>query len=225
MANLRRFVIACATVIEEMLPLLPPDVGYRVLDFGLHTDPVRLRTALQKAIDEVQDLADVIVLGYGLCSQGVVGLRAKCTIVVPKVDDCISIFLGSKSAYRAQSRQEPGTYYLTKGWIQAGDSPFDEYEQMTEKYGKARADRLIALILSNYHRLALINTGQYELDRYREYARSKADCFGLRFEEIEGSDDLVRKMIDGPWDDEFVVVEPGETIRFDHFFQSTTDHT
>jgi hypothetical protein len=223
MADPRRFVIACATVIEEMLPLLPPDVNYRVLDFGLHTDPVRLRAALQKVIDEVQDRADVLVLGYGLCSQGVVGLKAKCTLVVPKVDDCISIFLGSKSAYRAQSRQEPGTYYLTKGWIEAGDSPFEEYKQMAEKYGKARADRIIALLLSNYRRLALINTGQYELERYRDYARTKADSFGLRFEEIKGSDDLVRKMIEGPWDGEFVVVAPGETVRFDHFFQSAAD--
>jgi hypothetical protein len=32
-------VLACATVIEEMLPLLPPDVSYEVLDFGLHVNP------------------------------------------------------------------------------------------------------------------------------------------------------------------------------------------
>ena len=62
-------VIACATVIEEMLPLLPPDVGHRVLDFGLHTDPAKLRQALQQAIDEVDPAVDTIILGYGLCSQ------------------------------------------------------------------------------------------------------------------------------------------------------------
>ena len=62
--------------------------------------------------------------GYGLCSQGVIGVRANdCTLVVPRVDDCIAIFLGSASAYKKQSRTEPGTYYLTKGWIEVGESP------------------------------------------------------------------------------------------------------
>ncbi len=219
MDSRRRFVIACATVIEEMLPLLPPDVGHHILDFGLHTDPVRLRGEIQKAIDELSGQADVIILGYGLCSQGVVGLEARdATLVVPRVDDCISIFLGSRSAYRRQSRLEPGTYYLTKGWIEVGDSPFAEFDRMVVKYGRTKADRMITLMLAHYKRLALINTGQYELERYRAYAREEADRFGLRYEEIEGSDDLVKRMIDGPWDDQFVVVPPGEVIRFEHFF-------
>jgi len=123
----RTKVIACATVIEEMLPLLPPDVDYCVLDFGLHVNPEALKCALQNAVDASVASAETILLGYGLCSQAVVGLRANgCTLVVPKVDDCIAIFLGSAEIYRAQARTEPGTYYLTKGWIEGGDSPFGE---------------------------------------------------------------------------------------------------
>jgi hypothetical protein len=216
----RLFVIACATVIEEMLPLLPSGVGHRVLDFGLHAEPARLRAEIQKAIDESSNLADVLILGYGLCSQGIVGLKApKSRLVAPRVDDCISIFLGSSTAYREQSRAEPGTYYLTKGWIEAGDSPFGEFDRMVERYGRAKADRMMALMLANYKRLALINTGQYELEQYRDYARGEARRFGLRYEEIQGSNDLVRKMVEGPWNEEFIVVEPGEAIRFDHFFR------
>ena len=86
-------IIACATVIEEMLSHLPPGVDYSVLDFGLHVSPEGLRDALQEAIDDSANSADTILLGYGLCSQAVVGLRANgCTLVVPKVDDCIAIF-------------------------------------------------------------------------------------------------------------------------------------
>ena len=45
----------------------------------------------------------------------------------------------------------------------------------------------IRLMLNNYKRLALINTGQHELERYRDYARRTAMRFGLKYEEIEGS--------------------------------------
>jgi len=222
MSQARKFVIACATVVEEMLPLLPPDVGHRILDFGLHTDPGKLRRALQEAIDASSGQADMIVLGYGLCSQGVVGVRATdCTLIVPRVDDCIAIFLGSCSAYREQSQCEPGTYYLTKGWIEAGDSPFAEYERMVASRSPEFAERIIRVMLNNYKRLALINTGQYELERYRDYARCTAERFGLRYEEIEGSTVLVKKMIHGPWDDEFIVVEPGQVIELGPFLRNT----
>ncbi len=221
MDETRKLVIACATVIEEMLPLLPPGVDYQVLDFGLHIDADKLRHTLQGAIDKSGDEVGTIILGYGLCSQAVIGLRAtSCTLIVPRVDDCIAIFLGSRSAYQMQFQCEPGTYYLTKGWIEVGDSPFAEYDRMLNRHGPERAERLIQLMLNNYKRLALINTGQYELERYRGYALRTAKRFGLRYEEIEGSTDLVKKMIYGPWDDEFIVVQPGEAIRHEHFFRN-----
>jgi hypothetical protein len=214
----RRRVIACATVVEEMRPLLPPDVPYEVLDFGLHLRPQDLKRVLQDKIDDASRQADVVILGYGLCSMAVIGLRATtATLVVSRSDDCIAIFLGSCSAYKQQTSTEPGTYYLTKGWIEVGDSPFSEYEKLVAKYGEAKAMRMLKLTLNNYTRLAFINTGQYNLEEYRDYARRNSEKFGLRYEEIDGSPALVQKMIFGPWDDEFVVVPPGETITYEMF--------
>jgi hypothetical protein len=221
----RTMVIACATVIEEMLLHLPPGMEYRVLDFGLHVNPEALRCALQEAVNASAAVAETILLGYGLCSQAVVGLRANgCTLVVPKVDDCIAIFLGSAEAYKAQNRTEPGTYYLTKGWIEAGDSPFDEYDDLVENYGEEKARWLMDQILKNYTRLALIDTGQYELERYRDYSRRMAERFGLRYEEIPGSDILIKKILHGPWDDKFVIARPGETISYLDFKRTTHEN-
>ena len=89
---------------------------------------------------------------------------------------------------------------------------------MALRFGKERAERLYQLMLANYKRLALINTGQYELEHYREYARRTAERFNLRYEEIPGSDALIQKMIFGPWEEGFVVVAPGEEIRYEHFY-------
>jgi hypothetical protein len=216
--NARRRVIACATVIEEMLPFLPEDVTSDVLDFGLHLRPAELKKALQTKIEEASRQADVLLLGYGLCSMAVVGLHATTAhLVIPRVDDCIAIFLGSCDAYKEQARKEPGTYYLTKGWIEVGDSPFSEYQRLVDKFGEDKAERMTRLMLKNYTRLGFINTGQYEIERYREYAQMTAGKFNLRFEELEGSPALVKKMVFGPWDNEFLVVEPGQTIQYIDF--------
>ena len=207
--------IACATVIEEMLPLLPSDAITEVLDFGLHVTPDRLKETLQQAIDASEAEAENIVLGYGLCSNAVLGLKpSKCTLVIPRVDDCIAIFLGSTAAYRKESSKEPGTYYLTKGWIEVSDTPFEEYVRVKERYGRERADRIMNIMLKNYKRLAYIDTGQSDQTRYKAYARETARKFKLRYEEITGSRALIRKMINGPWDDDFLIVQPGEAVTF-----------
>ena len=190
------------------------------LEFGLHIHPEKLHKTLREAIDAVNGKYETILLGYGLCSQAAIGLHATgCTLVIPRVDDCISIFLGFHSAYSCQVKNEPGTNYLTKGWIEVGDTPFSEYERSVERYGKERAERIFQLSLANYKRLALINTGQYELDHYRIVANQLAEHAHLRYEEVPGSDALLKKMFSGKWDDEFVIVPPEGSIVFKDFFR------
>ena len=221
----RTKVIACATVIEEMLPYLPAEIAYEVLDFGLHLNSGKLKATLQGAINASCAEFDTILLGYGLCSLAIVGLQAppSCTLVMPRVDDCIAIFLGSHQVYSQQVRAEPGTYYLTKGWIEVADTPFDEYERMVEQYGETRARRLMAAMLKHYTRLVYIDTGHADKRPYVEYARKTADQFNLRFEELRGSNDLILKLLLGPWDEEFLVVPPGETITYLLFKQPPGD--
>jgi hypothetical protein len=214
-------IIACRVVIEELLPILPEGVDYVTLELGLHVRPEELKKRLQQEIDLVKKENGTILLRYGLCSRTVVGLQSQtCSLVVPCVDDCISIFLGSRNAYLRQLAAEPGTYYLTKGWIEAGDHLFSSYPQMVERYGPEKAEWLIKRMLENYTRLVFINTGQYEVERFREYTRQTASRYGLKFEEIHGATTLVDKMVNGPWDDDFVIVPPGRAITYEDFYQS-----
>lgn len=220
-------VIACATVIEEMQPLLLPlNIAYEVLDFGLHLIPDNLKKTLQQSIDDNCVQYDTLILGYGLCSMAIIGLHTRnCTLVIPRVDDCIAIFLGSKEAYREQAQKEPGTYYLTKGWIEVSDTPFEEYKRLVDKYGEERADHIMKVMLKHYTRLAYIDTGQSDQEQYREYARNTARKFNLRFEEIPGSDTLIRKLLFGPWDEEILIAPPDQTIEFLDFKTSITTNS
>jgi hypothetical protein len=211
-------VIACATVFEELQPFLPAQATYEVLEFGLHQRPPNLRAALQARLDAVQ--ANTVLLGYGLCSLAVAGLRpGAARLVIPRVDDCIALYLGSRARYLEQVRREPGTYYLTKGWVESADTPFKEYDRIAAKHGKETADEVIHMMFQHYTRLCFINTGAGDLARYHAYARQMAERFKLRFETMDGAPDLVRKLAQGPWDDEFVVVPPGGTLEYAAFVQ------
>lgn len=216
----RTKVIACRVVAEELERLLAPGVAIESLEMSLHDRPRGLRSVLQEAIDACAGRYDTVVLGYGLCGQAVVGLRASgCRLVIPRADDCIGILLGSREAHRARLREEPGTFFLTKGWIGEGVStPFRDYDRAAERWGKARADRMLGTLLRHYRRIVLIRTGDERgLEADRAHAARLAARFGLRLEEVEGTDTLVERLVTGPWDERFVVVPPGATVTIDEF--------
>ncbi|MBC8492744.1 MAG: DUF1638 domain-containing protein [Chloroflexi bacterium] len=218
---MRAKIIACETVGEELRNLIPDDMPCKFLEFGLHLTPERLNAVLQSEIDETREDVDTILFGYGMCSKGTIGLEARnFRLVIPRVDDCIALFLGSRAEYARQCRKTPGTFYLTKGWIECGDDPYTEYLKLRGKYGDEKAYRIEKTFIRNYTRLALINTGNYDLEKYREYARMVAEFFGLTFEEIPGANVLIRKLVEGDWDEDFVIVEPGGRVRYDMFFDA-----
>jgi hypothetical protein len=221
MGAAKKKIIACAAVLEEMLPVLPPEVTYSALDMGLHSRPENLKRALQKAIDQSALEADVLILGYGLCSKGAVGLRAPetATLIIPRVHDCIAILLGSHESYLQEMIKEKGTYFLSKGFVEAGGTPLDEYRQSVERFGRKAADRIMKAMFCHYKRLLFINTGHEEIARYTDHAKAAARQLGLIYQEAKGSRALMTKMVHGPWDEEFILIEPGKTIKLDRFLR------
>jgi len=211
-------IIACATIIEEMKPFLPHDIEYREMKPGLHLHADKLKGELQDIIDEITVDTTTIILGYGLCSKAVIGLKAEnSTLIIPRVDDCIAMFLGSQEIYKTQLKKEPGTYFLSRGWIHAGITLIEELKRIEVRFGKRGAEIVKKRMLREYKRLAYIDMGHDNQERYRDFARRAAEELGLYYEEINGTTELIKQMPKGPWDDKFIVAPPGYVISFDDF--------
>jgi hypothetical protein len=211
-------MLTCETVIKEMLPFLPKECDYRSFESGLHRYPEKLRRVLQDSIDEITAETDVIILAFGLCANAVIGLRArKSTLIIPRIDDCVGMFLGSRENYREQLRHEPGTYFLSKGWIEAGISLIEEFKAMESRFGKERAEKIQRAMLKNYTRLAYIDMGHADQEAYYDFARNTARLLNLRYDKIKGTTELLKKMIHGPHENGFVICPPGKTVRHEDF--------
>jgi hypothetical protein len=128
------------------------------------------------------------------------------------------LFLGSRQEYLRQLSLAPGTFFLTKGWIECGEDPYTEYCALRDKYGHEKALKITRRYIQNYTRLALIDSGNYNSEAYRKYARMVADYFNLAYEEIPGSNELLVRFIHGAWERGFVVVPPGEVVQYDLFY-------
>ena len=199
-----------------------------LMEQGLHNEPDRLRTEVLKALENTRDVQgrpyDASLLGYGLCSNGIVGLSAKIPIVVPRGHDCITLLLGSKDKYQEYFDSHRGVYWYSPGWIESDEQPSKErYERLLkkykEKYGDDNAQYLMEVEQSwikEYSWATYIDWGLNNSDEYKNYTKSCAEYLHWNYEELKGSPVLMQKLIDGDWrESEFLVVKPGQKIGED----------
>ena len=195
------------------------------LDYGLHSIPKHLKQVVQEEINHLES-PSLVVLGYGLCGNGLDDIHAGVhTLVIPKADDCIAIFMGSRQRYMTQFKENPGTYYLTKGWFEVGSDPLSEYEKLIEKYGSETADWLMEQQYQHYKKLLFVANRQEDLEAYRPRAREVAaycDRFGMVYEEYLGGDDFLNQIAEAletqeNWSSNFVVVPPGSKLQQEMF--------
>jgi hypothetical protein len=220
-------VIACKVFENFIEKYLPKELVHEwiFLDYGLHRVPKNLKIALQEQLDQI-NTPSLIVLGYGLCGNGLDGIQAgKHTLLVPRTDDCIAILLGSYQAYQHEFSTIPGTYYLTKGWLESGSNPLQEFQEYQERYGKEKATWLMDTQYHNYKRIAFVAHESDDLAKYRKNAHEVADfCgrWGMVYQEILGSDQYVRHLGEIAAsqkiaDDDFIVIPPGGELKQRNF--------
>jgi hypothetical protein len=232
---LRIKLISCEVFARELslaAAASPHVYDVKLVSFGLHDTPEKLREALQDEIDTTEGQGyDAIVLGYGLCSRGTADLAARSIpIVIPRMHDCITALLGSRERYSHEFRSNPGTYYYSPGWIERKTGEVQQgfiddayasrtrkrYQEYVEKYGEDNARFLIeqeSQWHANYSRAALIDMGIGDIEGYREFVRRLAADHGWEYAEIEGDMSLLKRLADGDWEsDDFLRVEPGQRI-------------
>jgi len=224
--------IACEVFARELCHVIatsPHEVDVTFLPKGLHDRGGSwMAGTIQEEIDRVEPgTYRAICLAYGLCNRGIVDLGcAHAPLVVPRGHDCITCFLGDRERYRREFEAEPGTYWLTSGWIERGGGAGDpgqlamgsptvpDFAELVAKYGEDNACYLYETFSGSerYGRYAFVEMGVEEDDRFEREARRRAARRGWRFAHLAGDLRLLRGLIDGPWDADFLVVEPGARI-------------
>jgi len=232
------FVIACAVLaldIKYAAKKLGLDIGVKFLEGGLHDRPNMLREKLQAAIDEISTSGryDRIVAGYGVCGRGTIGIKTKdIPLALPKVHDCIALFLGGDAAYRREFKKYPGTYYISAGWYEEKTEPHSQrkrsayygdeklnYDELVEEFGKPAAEETFKFLSTwqkNYQRAAFIETGTKRSPKYEKYAREMAKQYDWTYEKITGDPILSEKLLTADkTTDEILVVAPNHVVEFD----------
>ena len=226
---LTRMVYFCAAQSPHL-------VDVELVRIGLHNEPVNLRALLQEKIDAIpSEEYDAIRSAYGLCGQATQGLIARnMPLVLPRAHDCITLFLGSRARYQEQFEGNPGTYWYSLDYIERKEasgtfialgSSIDstniqaKYDEYVEKYGKDNADYLMEVMgawQSHYNRAAYIDLGIGNGATLEAQTKSEADRRSWKYERIAGDITLIRRLLNGEWDQDFLVLQPGEQIAMSY---------
>lgn len=211
---MKTVIVSCRTL-EDEVNVAKGKCGctfpVKWIESGLHNTPKKLTARLQTVLDDID--ADRILLAMGYCGNSLIGLHTgNSEVIVPRVDDCISLLLGSTER-RKQLSEELSAYYMTSGWFRGERNICVEYQYTVDKYGQEAAESIMDMMYCHYSTLALLDNGVYPIEQLEEQTKEIAKILHLKQTRVLATLDFICDLLTGPWTSKrFLVMPPAYTV-------------
>ena len=206
--------ILCCRTLEPEVRLAMKRCGKTaeliVLQENHHDVPRKLCRNIQEQLDCITD-TDRVLMAFTHCGGAMAGLRSgDFQLVIPRVDDCLSLLMGSMEKRKAALGGEFGVF-VTERWMNHEKGIEEELNRIYRTYPAKRAERVIRAMYGNFSSLNVIDTGAYDLNDILPRTREVADRLQLKHRIVEGTTEYLEALLQGPHDPARFIVIPSHT--------------
>jgi len=189
---------------------LKESVIINALELRMHTYPDVLLAEIERSITELSTVADVVVLGYGLCGNSGVAVErvinaASVPVLIPRdnsgeiLNNCVEIALG-RDKVQSLREEEAGTFFMTP----VGAALIKEPQVILEssinitagrmnRFAAMDTPRIIKLMRNHYNRVVKVwySEADKKDEEYAETVENFARKFNLEIKLVNGSSKIM----------------------------------
>ena len=215
-----RIILVCKNLrlhLEKAQEAMGTSLPVIELDTSLHKEPAKMREKILEEISRIPEQYDTVLAAMGFCGGSWKNVPVSRTVVIPRIDDCISLLLTTDDT--------PKPNLKSMGCMYISDNRDREMtiqgirNSLIEDYGEKKGERIFKVYFRNYDRVGIIDTGTYDSydPEFLEFAEESAALISGRLLHVPGSNRMLEKLVSGQWDEQFYVLKPGETVTEENF--------
>ena len=211
---MNKTVILSCTSLKDYVELtqkkLNTDYPVIYLSKVYHRDPEEMREHVIGALEGLDPEVETVLVSMGFCGGSWDKVKVPCRVVIPRVDDCISLLL--------QTTDEPVSNLKKPDHLYVKDKDPDKenfksiFDHLTKDIDEETKKRYHEDWMRYYREIDIIETEINDSRRseYAEKVKADADWLQAEMAYVPGGTHLLEKLISGNWDEQFMVFEPGE---------------
>ena len=193
------------------------------LDRRLHAEPKRMRSSILERSARLSPSCETVLAAMGYCGGSWNHIPLSRRVVIPKVDDCITLLLHTDDTPHGNLKEAGHMYF--RDCDTGAYSIEGMKEEICRTYGMEFGTSIFGSWFQNYTNADIIDTGVYDCysEEYVTEAQKNADLIRCSLGYVEGSNRILEKLVSGQWDAQFIVLESGQEMTEQDFGLSTQD--
>ena len=182
------------------------------LDTSLHKEPEKMRERILSEIEKIPPEYNTVLAAMGFCGGSWRDVPVDRTVIIPKMDDCITMLLTTDDT-PVPNRKVPGCMYLTDNRDEQMTIPGIR-RSLIVRCGEKKGEKVFRLYFKHYTHVGIVDTGIYDSygTEYQGLAEESAELIGGSIIHVPGSNLVLEKLVSGEWDGQFLILEPGRTV-------------
>jgi hypothetical protein len=171
-----------------------------------------MRQRLMDVLNALPESITTVLIAMGYCGGSLDNICARQRLVIPNLDDCITMLLTKTDAQEGNLKQRGHMYFRDSEC--GGVNVQRMLDNLRREYGMERGTGIFGMWFADYTHADIIDTGVFDCyeESYVESIQKQADLIRCELGYVEGSNRILEKLVSGQWDEQFLIVPPGTVL-------------